>query len=434
MRVQNINLIAFAVLFIGSSALAESNPRRGRIAVMQDEAASKNAVAGAVVLTESVGFAAPSATVSQLQEDEIPKMPVLRFPWFDKTLQPWFDWKKTVQEKSGLQFGLAYTTLFQGAVDYDNAASGILRFSGNWALIDPGGKNAGNLVFSADHRHSYTDTPPGKFNGLNSGYYGITGPLFTDVGLIMGDLNWQQRLFKGKTGLVIGRYDPNDFFGVLGYANPWTAFQNLAILFNPTIILPDWGWGVAAGHWIDDSYYVKASLSDANAYLENMDFFAGGAEFYSTAEIGWSPSSAERYLKNFHVMAWHMDERTENPENAGPSGHGVTFGANWTWDQTFMLFTKLGWSEGESQLYNESVTVGALYRIKQRSDLLGYGFNWGSPASPGLRDQYTNELFYRLQFAENLTITPSLQLLIDPALNPDENRVWVGSVRIRVTL
>ena len=34
--------------------------------------------------------------------------------------------------------------------------------------------------------------------------------------------------------------------------------------------------------------------------------------------------------------------------------------------------------------------------------------------------------------ADEIAITPSVQLLINPPLNPDENQVWVAGVRARV--
>jgi porin len=70
--------------------------------------------------------------------------------------------------------------------------------------------------------------------------------------------------------------------------------------------------------------------------------------------------------------------------------------------------------------------------------LLGFAFNWGRPNpttfGSGLRDQYTFELFYRLQVAHELAITPDVQLLIHPALNQDVNVVWVFGLRMRLAL
>ncbi len=400
--------------------------------VVGAEEAQTNAVAGTgAMLAESGGFAGPAATVSQMQEDEASKEAALRFPWFDNTLQPWFDMKSALREKTGLQLGLAYTALYQGVADYDDVGGGIFRLSGNWTLLNRDDGNNGSLVFSVDERHAYTDSTPGVYDGVGAGYHGITGSLFNDVGLILGDFNWQQQLLGGKAAVVVGRYDPNDFSGVLGYANPWTTFQNLTILFNPSISLPDWSYGIGAGSWFDDQYYLKAAVNDANGTADHLEFFSEGAEMYSSAEIGWSPSSTERYMKNVHLMGWHVDDATRADLE---ESYGLTFAANWTWNEVWMAFTKMGWSEGSAPLYNKSVTVGAMYRMHRRSDLVGIALNWGEPAVPELRDQYTGELFYRFQLAQNLAITPSVQLLIDPALNPDEDYVWIGGLRARLTL
>ncbi|MEZ5591979.1 MAG: carbohydrate porin [Gammaproteobacteria bacterium] len=384
------------------------------------------------------GFAGPSATTSQLAEDDAPKEPALRFPAFDSTLQPWFDWKRGLNEDYGLQLGVAYTSLYQAASDVlvgaeDDAGSGIFRLSGRWKLLNRGSNNTGALVFSLDHRHRYTDLTPSDL-GFAAGYLGIPGTLFSDINLVLGDLNWQQSFNDGQSGLVVGRYDPNDFFDVLGYANPWTSFQNLAILFNPSIALADWSTGIGISHWLDEQWYLKAAVNDVNGTATDVQLFEDLDELYTTAEIGWSPSREERYFKNLHITYWHADER----EQAGvEESDGIAIGANWTFDDTWMIFTRLGWSDGSAPLYNSSVTAGMLYYVAARSDLLGLAFNWGEPgggvAGDSPSEQLSGELFYRLQLAENLAITPSVQWFKDPALNPDEDNIWLASLRLRVS-
>jgi porin len=68
----------------------------------------------------------------------------------------------------------------------------------------------------------------------------------------------------------------------------------------------------------------------------------------------------------------------------------------------------------------------------------GLGANWGQPNevtfSPDLRDQYSFELFLRIQLANQVAITPDVQLLVNPALNPDVSSLWVFGVRGRMAL
>jgi porin len=49
-----------------------------------------------------------------------------------------------------------------------------------------------------------------------------------------------------------------------------------------------------------------------------------------------------------------------------------------------------------------------------------------------LRDQYTVELYYRLQVLKHLAITPDIQVLVNPALNSDTDVVGVFGLRARL--
>jgi len=53
--------------------------------------------------------------------------------------------------------------------------------------------------------------------GFDVGYDGITGTLFSDVGSVIVDLNWQQFFNDHNSGAIIGRYDSNDYMDALGY-------------------------------------------------------------------------------------------------------------------------------------------------------------------------------------------------------------------------
>jgi len=115
-------------------------------------------------------------------------------------------------------------------------------------------------------------------------------------------------------------------------------------------------------------------------------------------------------------MVWHVDER----EDAGiESAHGFTLGANRTWRQRWMAWIRGGWSDGAAPIYNE---------------ILGIGLNWGDPPDDSLREQWTAEMFYRLQLSQNLQVTPSVQWLHDSALNTEEDDALVFGLRLRLSL
>lgn len=377
-------------------------------------------------------FGGPNSPQGQLEEDDRVKEPVFRLPKAYSAFAPWRDWKRGLNEKHGLQFSGHYSSLYQKAntsvTGEDTASSGVFRMVAQWTAVGRGTPNTGTLVLMVDHRHAYRDIAPASLGG-ELGYIGVTGTLYSDVDWVVPNFNWQQRF--NNTGLLVGRYDPNDYMNILGYVNPWVSFSNVSVLLEPSIAFPDSSWGAGVGHWFNDQWYVLGGLNDANGTInDNFEFFDGGAEFFTYAEAGWSPSKSERYFSNIHLTAWQVDERDDLGIEAA---HGFAFAANWTFDGIWMPFVRAGWSHGSAPIYNKSATAGLIRKLRYRSDLLGIGFNWGDPPDASLREQKTLEAFWNIQLAQNLALTPSIQLLLDPALNPDDDRVWVGGIRARLT-
>jgi porin len=240
------------------------------------------------------------------------------------------------------------------ASDEASASSGIFRLFGKWDLINADGPNKGSLFVKLEHRHRIGAITPAALAG-EVGYAGVTGVLFNDANLILNEFNWQHYLNEGKTGLVVGRFDPNDYMDVSGYKNPWTTFHNLASLFNTSIALPDTSWGVGMGHWFDNGTYILGTVNDANGSLTQQKAFEHGAEYFKQIGLGWTPARSLRYNNNIQLTYLESDAR----EHAGvPAGDGVAIHANWTFDDNWMLWTRLGWSDCLAPIYKESYSPG----------------------------------------------------------------------------
>ena len=381
-------------------------------------------------------FGGPSSTGAQLGEDNEFRVPLLRFPAIDQAFEPWFDWKGCLNKDHGFSFGLDYTALGQAVSNSpgeDSAAGGIFRFFGNWTLIGRGSGNTGSIVYKVENRHRLgTDIAPQNL-GFEAGYLGIPGTAFSDYGWGLTNLFWKQKLNQGRFSFVAGGVDVTDYLDVYGMINPWTSFQNLAFLTNPTIPAPNQGLGVAFGVMVTDNIYAVGGLSDTNGNPTDpgdwLDSFFNGNEYFYHFEVGWTSSQERIYFDNIHLTGWYADER----ENAGvEDGKGFALSAAWFIHDKWMPFLRAGYSDGGGALLEASVNGGIGYYFKESKDLIGFGLNWGRPPDSGLDDQYTAELFYRLQIAQNLAITPDVQLIIDPALNPDEDMLWVFGLRARL--
>ncbi len=81
--------------------------------------------------TDSIGMGGRSSVTKQLYLDDIFLPDHLRFPEFDKSLQPYYEWKRGIRQKRNLQLGTDYTSLFQRASDslttHQSAAGGVYR-------------------------------------------------------------------------------------------------------------------------------------------------------------------------------------------------------------------------------------------------------------------------------------------------------------------
>jgi porin len=109
----------------------------------------------------------------------------------------------------------------------------------------------------------------------------------------------------------------------------------------------------------------------------------------------------------------------------------MTVGDNLMW------FFRAGLSEG--WVNDRAMSVGLGWRPSQQySDLFGLGLGWVRPnaelvPAPFQREQVNAEAFYRFHLTPNLAITPDLQAIWNPSLDPGVDMLWVAGLRARVT-
>ncbi len=386
-------------------------------------------------------FGGPTSVGGTLKEDDEAKETVFRFDGLQRHLEPYFDFKARMNEEHGFAFGVDYTALYQGASEgltEDQAASGILRVFGTWTAFGQESGNTGSLVFKVENRHTLGTNIPPQGLGFAVGYAGLTAGPFSDFGWGLTNFYWQQKLNEGRFSFVAGIVDTTDYVDIYGLVNPWTSFSNLAFLTDPTIPAPNQGLGAAFGVMATDNVYVIGGFADTNGdptdVANNFDTFFNDTEYFSHIEVGWTSAKDRIYLDNVHVTAWHADERTR----AGvPDGWGLAFSAAKFIDEKWMPFLRAGYADDGGALWEASVSTGFGYYLKKHGDLMGLGLNWSRPSptgvGPGLDDQYSVEFFYRVQLSQSVAITPGVQLLIDPALNPTEDQIWIFGLRGRLS-
>ncbi|WP_163340742.1 carbohydrate porin [Desulfopila sp. IMCC35008] len=380
----------------------------------------------------------PDAVDNQLNSDQEVKP-----GFFDANLlKVWDEWKGKIADRTGLSFGIDYNALGFAATESlgeDTSASGVFRVFGTWNLIGRGTNNTGGIVFKFENRHAYTDFAPNEF-GTQLGYAGLLNVVFSDQGWRTTHLHWRQVFNNGRGFAYAGFLDTTDYVDAYVLASPWTGFSNLAFETGSGTIggLPDGALGIMVGGFVSDKIYAAASIADANAESNDIgggfDTFFNDFETFKSLEIGWTSSQPALYLvNNVHVSLWQIDEH-ESAETL--DGWGVVFSASGVVGDQWMPFIRGGWAEDGGSFYEAALALGFGYQPKDSNDLLGVGLHWSRPnestLGTNLEDQFTGEVFYRLQVIDKFALTPSIQLLVDPALNPDENVIAVFGLRARV--
>ncbi len=374
------------------------------------------------------GLSGPSSVGAELTPGDGLTDPQFRSDFPRNVAPAWFAWKEMLAEEYGISFNLDYLSLGQWSnadMGEGRAGSGMARFYGNWSLTENG-----TLTFKVENRHAYGDVAP-LFFGFDGGALSITGTAFNDIGTALSNLFWTQRAEDRSWTIQVGQIDVTDFVDVYGLVSPYTSFQNLAFNTNPTINAPNPGLGIAGGARLTDHIYVIGSIADANGdpAEPNFEVFETG-ETFKSVELGFMSSQDRIYFDNIHLTLWHSDAADDGSR---PEDYGAAFSAAWFIDNTWMPFLRAGVSQGKAALYKRSVSAGLGYYSRQ-TDLAGIGINWSDPGSAFPDDQFTVEAFYRFTVSPNFAVTPSVQHIVNPVLDPTQDSITILGLRGRVAM
>ena len=379
------------------------------------------------------GPSSPTVYLDDIDRSQAQKGPTYVFSGVDRALQPWFDYKKRVERTANFRMGGHYQINYQKADSVlnqpDYGLGGLFRFTGIWK---PGGldnPSAGRLEFTFDYRHAIGNGTPPSTLAQQFGYIGTTNAILGDTKFDLYSLYYVQPFGRGDSGIAFGRIDPNTYFNTHGFSSPWTGFINNEVVNSVSVAQPQSSWGLVGGLYLNKNFYAVAGAFDANGFTDdNLEFFSGGAEFWSAVEIGYVPSAAERLEKKISLSLWHVDAR----DDAGTEeSYGSTLTASWTFND-WNPFARAGWSEGNAPVYNKHLLFGFRKKMRKGADWLGLAFSRGDSATD-LGWQNATELFYNYYLAKNLAVTFDVQRIGNPLLNPQEDEVWLFGLRTRLT-
>lgn len=382
--------------------------------------------------TIGTGSSAKSVEGELLANDKI-KPAIFPIDLIHSRLRPYYTLREEANERLGLTFATDYTALIQHASftksDEDTASGHVFRFYGTWLGFGDRKSAMGNLVWKAEVRSSIFGNPTPRDMGFDTGS-ALSTANYKSEDWGFTDMYWKQRFEGGRYSFILGHMDPGDWADQYPLLNAWTSFLNDAFYNNPTEAIPSRGFGLVGQVYFSDRFYVMGGVHDANGKGAELDFesFAKTNEYFSWAEIGYKESSSVSANQNTHLHIWHQDRREE--KNIEESW-GLTSTYSVVTQRGGIAFLRAGYSEGDAPQMRRFVGGGFSYKPFGR-DTLGIATSWGSPVEKSLRNQITSEIFYRVQFTQNLTISPDFQLINKPSYTPEKN--WINIIGLRMRL
>ena len=386
-----------------------------------------------------------------LAEDEALHSGWLRFP---TVLEPWERFKADVRDKTGITFGGSWGVLYQ---NYSDVPPGAQRdavgqkFTLNFSreMLRAGTPDALSFDLVVEDRGPMgTDNPPLQA-GLAAGSIVPTAATWGDFDLGITQAYIRQNLWGNRFQYAVGKIFAPNFIDSYPFFDDNRQFLNQSFSTSPTIASPLRGAGAVATYFPKDNYYVLGGVYSANSSDTGwtIDELVDTGELFYQVEFGWSalarsgvPVQARGPMdsNNIHLTGWYKDAQPDQANaTLRPQARGLAFNANMTVGDNLMWFFRAGISDG--WVNDRSVSAGLGWRPSQQfSDLAGFGVGWVRPNDeilppPLQREQWNVETFYRFHLTPNLAITPDLQYIRDPSLNPFTDDLWVASLRARIT-
>jgi hypothetical protein len=400
----------------------------------------------------------PDQGQPQAQEPAPPLEPGTVFPWLRP---PWSgelaDLRRRAYDDYGLTFGASYQQLYQYAsatlpsAMFNQALGGWAATSITWTPLDRGGDYQGTLVWRMAWRDSIGDhAVPAQFGLPQLGAIWSNYEFTTWNGrFAVEDLFWEQEL--GPFSFRVGNQIPTSVFNFFRFKDARTSFTASPFAFMETIPYPTFGLG-ASFRWqpvpdTESGPYIVGTLNDMNgdpaALGLDWSTFGLGQYFYGM-EVGYNWRRPNGEFDHFHIDLFYADERsTRMPETSlNEPGGGFKVAVEKQVDRLvgFASYT-YNTAEGggiSATVAGQTAVAGVAYvrPFDVRGEVaVGFMLSQSLPnIVPGIgrKDQYGVDTYWNIALAPDITLTPGVQLIWDPVLNPGVHFVAIPDIKFRV--
>ena len=359
-------------------------------------------------------------------------------------LEPYVQRGKFWLSEHGFRYSLDQTINFVNLTDVmqgDNAL-GFYTFDllGKWTIFDaPHAEMAGWLSFELDGNLGLGDNGRTQDAAINLGSVSDpTGTWFNKNGFWIPEAAWQQSFYDGKFVVVAGMIDQGNYLDANAYANSGRGqFMNSALINSMIVPQTESNFGLNLQWQPNEEWYgiLASSAGNGRAGTAPWNDFQWD-NWNVVLEVGYSARNFLGLGPGIYRIQPFIGQVGGDPVQ---TGIGLNFQQQLGEDSPFGWFGRFGTGGHERFADNGSpVTVGSQIGTgfvmqaplqvlglvpRLNNDVLGIGFVW-SHISEGTQtiyheDEYVLETFYTLQLSPMAKLQPDVQILWNPAYNPN---------------
>ena len=331
---------------------------------------------------------------------------------------------------NGFYTQLAVTTIWQAAssslTSRDDLLNVTLDFGGGWEVIKGTELSRGGISWwlrggrpVGTSRETNLSTEIGATQNVNES-------LEKDA-VYLREFHWAHGLGR-HWRYSVGWIDSGYRYDFNAVANSEREYFIASPLVNSSSIpFPD--SGLAANLlWVpSESVHVQLGMYQGNCDKDSLCIGdLDSDEWFAPAELIFQPVIDGAGQGNYRFLSYYK-------ENKGKRGGGFSM----SFDQQIGRFTPfLRGSVGDSDITDFkrffSMGVGFGQPFGRSHDQLGFGIATGKPSDPNLRDETIVELYWRFRINPFVSLTPDLQVVVDPANNPAKDRITVLGLRLQL--
>ena len=351
----------------------------------------------------------------------------------------------------GLRYSLYQSLTMVSMTDVASGASALqyytATFFGKWAVREVTSEGrSGWLSTEANVQlglspASRTQSPQGNLGTIVSPQANVSGP----NGAWLSELAWQQSLAGGKVVVLGGMVDQSNYLDANSYANnSHGQFLGSAFVNSDVLPLPYNNLGLNVQWQPNDSWYLMFG-SGANNQL------AGYSPFDDLSFRDWS-YLLEWGLTPTNVMGlgpgvYRLQPFVATVGGRTQAGLGLNVQQQLGPESPFAWFGRFGVSGSQVTLDGAAAQIATGFVLqaplkyaglfpKLSNDYLGAGFVWSQPSAVNQTAAHSNEYgfetTYVLQLTPLATLQPDLQVIWNPANNPNADHNIIFQLQLNL--